>query len=260
VNPRLGVIYALGETNEAFASVSRLFEAPTMSELEDDVRGNDQTLNAMKGSVVEVGLRGATTRASGTHWHWDVAVYYAEIEDEILSVEEFEPVTGEPTGESLSTNIDRTIHAGLEALIGASFALHGDAHRLEPLLSLTLNDFSFDTDPFYGDNDLPAAPKYAARGELLYRNLSGFYVGPTFDFIGKRYVDFANTAEVDAYQLVGLRGGFSGSTWELFGELRNLTDEKYISTFSVINRAKGADAVYLPGAPRSAYVGARLSF
>ena len=28
-NPRLGVIYALGDTNEAFASVSRLFEAPT---------------------------------------------------------------------------------------------------------------------------------------------------------------------------------------------------------------------------------------
>lgn len=260
VNPRIGVIYALGDTNESFASVSRLFEAPTTFELEDDARQNNLLLEPMKGTVVEVGVRGATPQATSTRWRWDVAVYYAQIDDEILSVEEIDPDTNLPTGTSLSANIDGTIHAGLEALIGASFALTGGAHRLEPLLSLTVNEFSFDSDPIYGDNDLPAAPEYAARGELIYRHASGFYVGPTFDFIGKRYIDFANTTEVDSYELLGLRSGFSARQWEVFAELRNVTDEDYIATFSVLNRARGNDAVYFPGAPLSAYVGTRVSF
>lgn len=260
VNPRIGVIYALGDTNESFASVSRLFEAPTTFELEDDARQNNLLLDPMKGTVVEVGVRGATPQATSTRWRWDVAVYYAQIDDEILSVEEIDPDTNLPTGTSLSANIDGTIHAGLEALVGASFALTGGAHRLEPLLSLTVNEFSFDSDPIYGDNDLPAAPEYAARGELIYRHASGFYVGPTFDFIGKRYIDFANTAEVDSYELLGLRSGFSARQWEVFAELRNVTDEDYIATFSVLNRARGNDAVYFPGAPLSAYVGTRVSF
>lgn len=260
VNPRIGVIYALGDTNESFASVSRLFEAPTTFELEDDARQNNLPLDPMKGTVVEVGVRGATPQATSTRWRWDVAVYYAQIDDEILSVEEIDPDTNLPTGTSLSANIDGTIHAGLEALIGASFALTGGAHRLEPLLSLTVNEFSFDSDPIYGDNDLPAAPEYAARGELIYRHASGFYVGPTFDFIGKRYIDFANTTEVDSYELLGLRSGFSARQWEVFAELRNVTDEDYIATFSVLNRARGNDAVYFPGAPLSAYVGTRVSF
>ena len=46
----------------------------------------------------------------------------------------------------------------------------------------------------------------------------------------------------------------------MFGELRNVTDEDYIATFSVLNQATGNDAIYLPGAPRAAYVGARIGF
>nr|WP_298724787.1 TonB-dependent receptor [uncultured Steroidobacter sp.] len=260
VNPRIGVIYALAGATEIFASVSRLFEAPTTFELQDDVRQNNQLLDPMQGTVLEIGTRGATQRTETTRWHWDVAVYYAKIDDEILSVDEIDPGTNLPTGDSLSKNIENTVHAGVEALVGASFALNGDAHRLEPLVSLTVNRFSFDSDPVYGNESLPAAPTYAARGEVMYCHASGFYIGPTFDFIGKRYVDFANTARVASYQLLGLRGGFSGNGWELFAELRNLTDESYIATFNVLNRATGDDAIYLPGAPLSAYVGTRVSF
>ena len=260
VNPRLGVLYSLSDANQLFANVSRLFEAPTTFELVDDARGTDELLDPMTGTVVEVGVRGATPQVTGTRWRWDLAVYYAQIKDEILSIEAIDPGTGLPTGTSLSANVDDTIHAGLEALVGASFDLGGDRHRLEPLLSLTLNEFSFDSDPVYGNNDLPAAPTYAARGELIYRHASGFYAGPTFDFIGKRYVDFANTTDVDSYQLLGFRCGISGKTWEVFGELRNVTDEDYIATFSVLNQATGNDAIYLPGAPRAAYVGARIGF
>lgn len=254
-NPRLGVIYALSDTNELFASVSRLFEPPTTFELVDDTTGTGNLLDPMEGIVGEAGIRGTTRSPSGTRWRWDVSAYYAAIDDEILSVDD-----PDAPGTSLSANVDSTIHTGIEALVGASFALGSDAHRLEPLVSLTINEFSFDSDPSYGDNTLPAAPTYAARGEIIYRNARGFYVGPTFDFIGKRYADFVNSYEVGSYELLGVRGGFTAERWELFGEVRNLLDEDYVSMVSVRDIA-GPDAeILFPGAPLSAYVGARFSF
>jgi iron complex outermembrane receptor protein len=255
VNPRIGVIAAVTDTGELYGNVSRLFEAPTTFQMEDDVRGGDATLEPMSGTVVELGWRSTSRQATGTRWTWDISAYYARIRDEILSLDD-----PNAPGNSLVTNIDRTVHAGLEALVGASFELAGGAHRLDPQVSITLNRFNFDGDPVYGDNDLPAAPGYVVRGEALYRHAKGFYVGPTFDLLGKRYADFANTYTVDAYALMGLRGGFAGQEWEVFGEVRNLFDEEYITGVNVFNvAAPDAQALY-PGSPLSLYIGTRFSF
>jgi iron complex outermembrane receptor protein len=252
-NPRVGLIYSFDERSELFANVSRLYEAPTTFELEDDARGSNETLDAMHGDVIEVGLRGTTDGADGTQWRWDLAFYYARIRDEILSVDD--PAA---TGNSLTTNIDRTTHAGVEALLGASFAIGDGTHRIEPLLSITLNEFSFDSDAAWGNNDLPAAPRYVVRGEALYRHASGFYAGPTFDFVGERFADFANTYSVKSYGLLGLRGGYAAERWEAFAELRNLLDEAYIATVNVRNQAAANARVLYPGAPLSGYVGLRF--
>lgn len=255
-NPRAGVIYAINSTSEAFASVSRLFEAPTTFELEDDVRGDNSTLEPMHGTVYEVGLRGATASAADVaRWHWDLSLYYAQIRDEILSIED-----PSAPGTSLSSNIDRTTHAGIEALVGASFPFGNGVHRIEPLISATYNEFSFDSDPLYGNNTLPAAPDYAVRGEVMYRNQNGVFAGPTFDFIGSRYADFSNTYRVGSYSLLGLRAGITRGKWELFGEVRNLLDRNYVGAMSVRNQAFEDDAILQPGAPRSVYAGIRFQF
>lgn len=256
-NPRVGLIRQLTPTVQLFANLSRLYEAPTLFELEDDVRGNQATLDAMHGTVVEVGTRG--THDAGRHrWHWDVAAYYAKLRDEILS-------RGDP-GVSQSINVDKTVHAGIEALLGASLALDdAGIHRIEPLVNLTLNHFRFKGDALYGNNRLPAAPRHAIRSELLYRHASGFYAGPILDVVGRRYADFTNTYTVDGYTLWGLRAGYTGQSWELYAEARNLADKNYVSLFSVQDNlrdptAAANAAILTPGEPRSLYVGARLKF
>lgn len=255
-NPRAGLLYALSPSSEAFASVSRLYEAPTTFELEDDVRGDSSVLDAMHGVVYEVGVRGSSAPAdAASRMHWDVALYSARIRDEILSVDD--PAA---PGTSLSTNVDRTTHAGIEAVVGGSFAVGDGTQRIEPLLSATYNAFSFDDDLVYGNNDLPAAPRYALRGEVLYRNDGGFFAGPTFDWVGARYADFSNTYRVGSYSLFGLRAGIERSRWTLFGEIRNLADKEYVSTFSVRNRAAADDAILQAGEPRSVYAGLRVQF
>jgi iron complex outermembrane receptor protein len=252
-NPRAGVIASLNGAGELYGNVSRLFEAPTTFEMEDDVRGGNATLAPMTGTVGEIGWRSRPSQSSGTRWTWDLAAYYARISDEILSMDD-----PNAPGNSLTTNIDKTTHAGLEALVGGSFAV-GGAHRIDPLVSVTINRFHFAGDPLYGNNRLPAAPTYAARGEVLYRHAGGFYAGPTFDVIGSRFADFVNSYTVNGYGLMGLRAGVSGRRWELFGEIRNLFDRDYIATLGVLNTADADARVLYPGAPVSAYAGMRVS-
>lgn len=255
INPRLGVIRNLGTESEWYASASRVYEAPTTFELTDDYDGGSTALEAMHGTVVETGLRGVNRRGE-TRLNWDVSVYYTALRNEILSRDD-----PNAPGTSLSANIDKTTHAGIEALFGASFILGSGGHRIEPLLNATYNAFTFDSDQDYGDNRLPSAPRYFVRGELMYRNVSGFSAGPTFDFIGAKYVDFANAYRLGSYGLLGARAGYSTDKWEIFAEARNLLDRDYVATVLVKDVVTPAnDQMLFPGAPRSFYAGMRFQF
>ena len=255
INPRAGLVHQLAPETELFANVSRLYEAPTTYQMDDQENGDNRTLDAMKGIAFEIGSRGR--QAIGrTRWHWEAALYYARIRDEILSVDD--PAA---PGTALSSNIDRTIHAGIEALLGASLPLdRAGVHRIEPLLNLTLNRFSFDSDKRWGDKRLPAAPRYALRGEALYRHTNGFFVGPTIDVVGKRYADFANSYEIGSYTLWGLRAGYATRSWEVYGEVRNSGDKDFIARHSVTSTAAPGAAILSPGEPRSIYFGARVRY
>lgn len=256
INPRAGVIYQQENGSELFANISHLYEAPTNYELEDDSSPDNKALEAMHGNVIEVGSRGKKVLGTSNYWRWEFSVYYARLQDEILSVDD-----PNAPGTSLSTNMDNTIHAGIESLISASFSLDANSrHRIEPLVSVTINRFSFNDDPYYGNNDLPAAPGYAIKGEILYRNNQGFFAGPTFDIIDERYADFSNTYTVDSYTLLGLRTGFTHEDWEVYGEIRNLSDKKYVSLFSVRDTAAANVAILQAGEPRSVYVGVKFTF
>lgn len=257
LNPRLGLIHALGHDSEAFVNVSRVYEAPNNFDLDNDVRKDDSVLGAMQGISYEIGTRGRGMLAAGEGaWHWSLALYTAHIRNEILSVED-------PTqpGNMLSTNYARTIHTGVEGLLGASFVLDGTAWRIEPLVSASWNDFTFDHDPAFGDNRLPMAPRYMLHGAIMLRDPgTGFYAGPTFDLAGSRYADMANSYRVGGYGLVGLRAGIRRRGWSLFVEARNLAGRNYVNTVTVLTRADAGARVLNAGAPRSWFAGLKVRY
>ena len=249
INPRIGFIRSFGDAASLYGNLSSLFEPPTNFELEDNAAGN-AALEAMQGSVIEIGARGG----DGSPLFWDLSVYYAAIDDEILSVED--PAA---PGTSLVTNVERTTHAGLEALFGGSFAVGAHGGAIEPQLALTWNDFRFDRDPAYGDNTLPAAPEYFMRAELIYRGVRGVFVGPTVDYVGERFADFANSYRIESHTLWGLRAGWTQGRWTAFAHIRNLADEHYVATHSVRNRAAANAPILNSGEPLSAYVGVEFA-
>ncbi len=249
INPRVGLIYQLNQDTSIYTNLSSLYEPPTTYQLDDGT--STEALDAMKGEVFEVGTRGHKALAENSQWGWDISAYFAQLDNEILSVED-----PSAPGTFLTSNADETIHAGIEALLSADIALTEDRHhRLTPLMSMTWNRFRFDDDEVLGDNTLPAAPKFSLKGEMLYRHKNGFYIGPTMDYVGERYADFANSYKIDDYTLFGLKSGWSNQNFKVFAEVRNLFERDYIASHGVRAVASESDAILSPGAPLSAYVG-----
>ena len=78
---------------------------------------------------------------------------------------------------------------------------------------------------------------------MLYRHKNGFYIGPTVDYVGERYADFANSYKVDSYTLFGLKSGWSNQNFKVFAEVRNLLERDYIASHSVRAVAAEDDAI-----------------
>lgn len=244
-SPKLGVLYALQPNVQLFANVSRSFEPPSFGELNFAVAGS---LKAQSGTTFEIGTRG-----NSEFIDWDIALYYAKLKNELLSIAQ-PPQFIMPT----TLNADKTTHAGLEMGLTARLPLN-----LEWRQSLLINQFKFDNDPLLGNARLAGVPRSLLRGELMYRN-NGFYVGPTVEWSPQRYnVDFAETLYADSYTLLGAKVGQKvNANWAWFLEGRNLTNKKYAATTGVINRANAtlSDRAFLPGDGRTVYAGVTYTY
>ena len=252
VNPRVGLVYHMNDDMEIYGHVSRLFEPPTLSQLEDE--GAGETLEAMSGLTVEAGTRGDIMSESGSDFSWNINAYYSWIRDEILSLE-----NPNRPGTSIAENADKTIHAGIEAALSGSFEL-SESQRIEPVIAATWNYFRFDGDVNHGNNKLPGVPDAVLRMEALYRHRAGWFVGPTLDVSSGRYADDENTYKIDSYALVGLRGGLTQGRWSAFVEVRNLFDTDYIASSSLRDKAAEDAAILNPGEPLSVYAGIKATF
>lgn len=256
INPSLGLMYNLTKSSSLYGNVSRLYAPPTNYNISDNITAGSGTtsLKAMEGTSVEIGTRGNQKLGSLNNVMWDLSLYYSWLNNEILSVTP-------PSGSAIASNFNNTIHAGVEGLIGGSFALDGKAtHTIKPMLNFTINDFSFDNDRTYANNALPAAPKYFLKGEALYHHASGYFIGPTFDVVGKRWGDYANTYKIDSYGLLGMRTGWSNNHYKVFLEGRNLLDTKYVANTNIMNTATATDAMLNAGVPLSFYGGIEITY
>lgn len=247
-NPKLGLLYQLNPQVQLFTNVSRSFEPPSFGELNNRVA---TTLKAQKGTTFEVGTRG-----NSEYIDWDIAIYHARLQDELLAISSLAP------GAAQTINADRTIHTGLEMGFTARLPM-----SVEWRQSLLINDFKLDNDALFGNSRLPGVQRSLLRAELMYRGnhfLHGLYFGPTLEWSPERYsVDFAETLYADSYAIFGLKVGQKvNKHWSWFLEGRNLTDKKYAATTGVTNRANAmqSDSIFLPGDGRTVYSGVTWTY
>lgn len=250
-SPKLGVLWQVTPANLVFANVSRSAELPTFAELNFTNAALSDT-RPQRASTVEIGTRGAIEALS-----WDVSVYRAELRDEF----QFFDLGG---GSFQVTNADDTVHQGIEAGLGWTMARNlvaaGDAATLK--LAYAFNDFFFDDDPSWGSNELPGAPRHFLRSELHYAHAAGFYLAPNVEWVPDGFdVDNANTVQTRRYALLGLRAGYEhGARWSVYVDARNLADEEYIASASVVAQANAGSTIFEPGDGLALFAGVNVSF
>lgn len=249
--PRIGLLWQSDSGAQAYANVTRSIEPPNFSALSPDAAGF-KPLVPQEAVTYEVGTRGRTGAFT-----WDVSVYRAEIDHELLNF------TIQPGIPAATFNAGPTVHQGLEAGLDWRFApsFAGGSWRLRQ--TYAWSDFHFDGDRIYGDHDLPVVPPHLYRAELRYDNRAGWFVAPSLEWsIKDAWVDYMNTLKSPSYAVASLNAGWTlASGVSLFVDVRNLTDERYISNFGAVTDARSAStSVFFPGEGRSVFVGLSRAF
>lgn len=245
VAPRLGLLWEAPDGAQLFANVTRSVEPPNFGSLSPTNAGF-APVDAQEALTYEAGARGR--RGAFT---WDVTLYHAELEKELLqfSVSQDRPAT--------TFNAKETYHRGIEAAVDWRFA---PAWRLRQ--TYAWSDFAFRDDPQYGDHRLPVAPEHLYRAELRYEAPQGWFVAPSVEWTPQgAFVDFANTARAPSYAVAHINAGWTFRPGlSVFVDLRNVTDEAYVSNVQPVIAAGAATAAYWPGDRRSLFAGLVLDF
>jgi iron complex outermembrane recepter protein len=261
LSPKLGLRYDLDEATQFFVNASRSFEPPSFGELSPfyffvpPAAPDMNPLDAQSAVTVEVGSRGERGRFA-----WDVSLYHAWVDDELLTLND---AFGVPLG---TLNASATRHMGVEAGFdirlwqGLVTEAAGGRGADQLVLRQTYNwsRFVFDGDAVYGDNRLAGIPAHFYRAELVYEHPCGFYAGPGVEWSMEKYpIDHANSFFADPYALVNFKLGWrSQKGFAFFLEGRNLADKTYAATTGVIADAGGADSAnFSPGVGRAFYGG-----
>jgi iron complex outermembrane recepter protein len=247
-SPRLGLLWQTTERRQLFANLSRSFEPPTFSELNQNLVGF-VPLAAQKATTLELGGRGSVARHQ---WEW--SVYRAEVEDAFIAFA-VNPEQGIPAP---VFNADRTVHQGVEAGLASRLWQNRQGLRLSSQLAWTWSDFRFDRDAVYGDNRLAGVPAHVLMAELRLATPARITLRPGLEWVPRgAWIDFANTARVSGYALLNLGATLElGSGFQVFVDGRNLSNRRHLSNFSTA--ASFTDqALFYPGEGRSVFSGLR---
>ena len=259
VAARGGVFYTLTKKVQLFANAARIYEPPSFSELVSDNPEDINGLDEQDAFTYEAGVRGRLNGWLG----WDLTVFNADVENEIINIEE-----PETNGLGTLVNVESTTHRGVEAgfdinLFPSRFARSGHALTLRNAYSY--NDFHFNiADPLDVDgNRLAGLPEHIYRGELRYSSDGRWFAGVNVEVAaGNFYADHENVVSAPTYTLVGFSAGWRmNDAMELFASGENLTDQNYAAGITpVLSQTVQNGRVFTPGDGASVYGGLRMRF
>ncbi len=243
--PRIGLLWEAEDGAQVFANLTKSVEPPNFGSMSPTGTGF-APVEAQEAWTAEIGTRGR--RGPFT---WDVTLYRAELEQEML---QFTVAPGIPAS---TFNADRTIHQGLEAALDWQVT---PQWRLRQ--TWTWSDFRFDGDVQYGDNRLPIVPEHFYRAELRYQSPTGWFVAPSVEWSASDItVDYRNTTTAPSYAVFNLNAGWTVTDdVQVLVDVRNLADEAYVSNVQAAILAAPATAAYWPGDGRSVFAGLTVAF
>ena len=149
------MLYKWSPAVDVFANYSGSYEPPTFGELTGGP--NVTPLSAQKGRTLEVGTRGLLPAVQ-----WDVAYYYTDLDNELLSL-------NSPRPAARHRQCADTLHQGIEVGLDVTFA-----ERVVWRSSYLWNDFRFRGNPSSATTGCPASRRSSCGSEAAVRPAAGW--------------------------------------------------------------------------------------
>lgn len=234
-SPVLGVLYALSDTANVYASVGRGFETPTFAELAyrpDGRPGLNFDLRASRSTNYEAGLKWRPTPLTRVN----VALFRTDTRNDIVPDAN---VGGRTTFRNAARTARRGVELGVDAAFGAGFS----ASLAWTWMQAEFRDYRALDGTVLSGNRLPGVPKASLFADAAWRHASsGFVAGVEATWSAKVAVDDENSEHADAYAVANLHAGFElragGWRIEPFVRIDNLLDERYVGSV-IVNAAGG---------------------
>lgn len=256
ISPRLAILHKLSSRLFVLGTVSRGFSPPTTAEVLPSTGVISTELEAEKGWNYELTVRYQLLQ---NRLQLEATAFHFDLRDALVQ-------RRDAGGADFFTNAGRVSQKGIETQARYQQVFAGGSFIRSLLLQTdwALNHFRYrdfikGTDDFSG-NKVPSVP---AQTVSLLANLdtkAGLYLQLTYYSASAIYLNDANTAKSEGYQLLGSRVGWSWK-WNKENSLQvyvgadNIFDEKY-SLGNDINAAAGR--YYNAAAGRNFYFGIRV--
>ena len=252
LNPKIGFLYKPVEKVQIFGNISKSFEAPDFSNITQGNTVGFSPVADQRAWTYEIGTRGEHGPIA-----WDLSLYHAEIDDELLRFR----AAGAFTDSTF--NADSTIHQGVELgvglQLGENLLMNGD--RLKMWNAYTYSNFYFDDDVNFDDNEIPGQPNHFYNAELRYEHKDNWFVALNMLAASDADTDFNNTTKAPGYAIIGTGAGYDvNKKVSLFFEGRNLLNKKYISNFTAAATTTNASSNFYGGDLRRFFGGVRVTF
>ncbi len=251
-SPKVGVTYEITKNINSYASYSEGFVVPTTSQLFTSGNRNPE-LDPEEATNYEIGMR-------SLFWNgrldFDIAAYYLEIDDKILSKD----------WTSQYLNVAETSMKGVETVIilrpvdtlSLAFAYTYARNKYENYIVNERVFVSPGPPPVfavvpvdYSGNTQMRSPEHHINARLTWMPLAGFQAEVEVDDVSSQYADVSNVESYSRPTLVNLRTSYDWKDWSFWAHVMNLTDQKYASYVS--GEAGAVD--YYSGRPRTFFAG-----
>ncbi|MDP3119796.1 MAG: TonB-dependent receptor [Sulfuricurvum sp.] len=227
--PGLGATHQLNSATTLFAGVHKGFAPATVA----DAVGNDgvsRDLDAEESINYEIGLRGKWEKGN-----YEVTLFRLDFKNQIVSTTE-----SGGSGSSPLTNAGETLNQGIEFSadysIGNGFTLAGNYTWLK---DAKLNSTRLMNGIDRNGNRLTYAPEHLINAQFGYE-APRWNTNVGYSYVSEQFADLQNTENATANGKAGIIPSYGiwnvnarvklNSNIDLFGSVRNLTDEKYIAS------------------------------
>lgn len=230
--PMAALRYQITPSTMTYVSYGRGFETPTTSEVSyrpGGVSGLNLGLRPALSDSYEVGMK--TEIGDGL---LSLAMFHIDTRDEIVSA-------GSENGRTSYRNAGRTRRDGAELAWSGTITSHWQADLAYTWLNARYRDSVADSS-IRSDNRIPGVASNMAYAALAWAPPQGWRAGIEGRYMGKIYVDDANSDAASGYFLASASTGYLWTNgpwqWNAFARVDNLFDRSYSGSV-IVNDGNG---------------------